>query len=66
MNNKLFNPKNAQPNCFVPQFNKYGFMCSLTNAVFVFDEQFGYQPYMPLDEAVQHGEVVALDMGAVA
>ena len=64
MNNKL--TLNTQPNCVVHKFQRLGFMCSETNAVYVLDEH-GYQLYMPLDEALQYSEVADIfDLGEVA
>jgi hypothetical protein len=60
MINQVLNPMHAQPNCKVSVFKLYGFMCSLTNVVYVFDQRFGYLPYMPLYQALKHGEIEQL------
>lgn len=54
------NPEQAQPNCKVPKFDLFGFTCELTNTLYVFDLEDGYLPYMPLNEALKHGEIEQL------
>ena len=54
------NTKAFLPNCYVPKFEAYGYACTYSRALFVFDEAANcYMPYMPLNEA--QGECVMIE-----